>query len=594
MSSVNEFVTNYLKPNLFLTFENDQYNSSGATTQPTNPFIIPDDSGNGNHAKCYNEPVAGMDGYILGKRALYELANDTNKSILFGRYYPLNKSIHSYISVENTDDLMQNRNEVSVAFFLKLSSPHNPDRITKEYNIIRKDGLFGISYRSEYYSSDERLHFDTYYRDELNNLKSIRTSVKYENPNTLDYLGIFVVFRMKYEDNVVSVDISFNGKVVATNSTRVMDGGLDNHNTSTMFIGGMPRNHITNWLDVPMGELQFEHIMFFQRYLSNAEINNIVKRSQNYNTIIKELKPILEVDCQDNDSLNKSTVVVKYSNYVAYSLIGIEKLSDRLTPVNDAYTSFRFDGYTNIEFKPKDTNTYYNSTIINSENKSFTLWVKILNTNISTLIHGTSTYQNYTEEFRLHANSNNFNHRIGSICFSDENGQVINSTGQNLSDGEWHHIAITMSKNTVKMFIDGSLQGSYQRLNKKTHAISNISLFADVNNKNNTTGNLSFFNMYNSAIPDTTINLLYSYSFFFTINGITRLSGIPIGAELRLYNMWTGDLIDKLESDNTTGKYRFITDDGGHKQLVAIKTENNTVIPKIEAPIIPRINTIQR
>lgn len=588
MSSVNDYIIDYIKPTVYLSFENDQYDSAGISQQGTNPFIIPDDSGNSNHAQCYDFPVASMNGYKLGEKPIYELGTDQNKSILFGHYYKNSSEIRSYVSIPNTDTLSLKTNEYTCAFYMKMDGSNTTDY---PFIIAQRIGMFNIwQNRRSNYSDNNKINFDFFYRNRNGELKSTTLSMDHQFNNKF---GKFVVIRCKMDGSTMVVDVNVDGFYVTGTRVDTNDGGLDINNTAPLTLAGSASNPANGWSQGITYPIYFEHLLYVDRYINGAEINNIIKRSKQYDTIVASMTPFANMDCQDNDSLNQNSVKISLNQYAGKSITGISKLGDMLTPVNKAYTSIRFDGFTNVEFLPEYYDLRRGYSMTSSQNLSITFWIKVDNTNKSTILHGISPVHNYEEELRLEVNSNSFNHRVGSLCFSDEAGQVVNSTGVFVSDNQWHHIAITYTASKVSMYIDGVLQGSYNRKNKKNYAIAYLSLMADINNKNNTAGNLSFFNMFNHTLTHDNINLLYSYSFYFSVDGSTRMWGLPKSAEVRLYNYWSGELLDKKYSDSN-GKYEFILDSGSYVLLNALLTNDASVIPKIFAPILPRINHIER
>ncbi|TNE78348.1 MAG: T9SS type A sorting domain-containing protein [Bacteroidetes bacterium] len=119
-----------------------------------------------------------------------------------------------------------------------------------------------------------------------------------------------------------------------------------------------------------------------------------------------------------------------------------------------------------------------------------------------------------TKESGLSMTNNYYGYSGWGNYTTSQNSSYAYANGTLPNTGEWHHLISVRDNNSIKLYVDGTLQSSFSASESTIYSGGNLGLFIGKRADNSAFANISIdeYRYYSRAISSTEVQILYSIS----------------------------------------------------------------------------------
>lgn len=404
-------------------------------------------------------------------------------------------------------------------------------------------------------------------------------------------------FEVDIDDLVIreTTKVQHNGKLVTTQAiTSISQGDADNINNSnnkvTLRATMLNSFLAANGLHSSSGRLRMDTFSIAPVYLSNSDMASRYAKSFLYENIITNSNPTYYIKFNDKKSIISNSLEVQIGspsfteNYINPSTTREEPGPET---INDS-RSFLFNKGDYVYAR----NYSGVSSLFTSTNWSVEFWFKTTETDSRVLFQSTADVRNEFPGITVLINSragSAISGRLQAIYSTNQHIDTLeldgNSNAYNFNDGQWHHVCFIKDDSDLMLYMDGVSHGT-QHVDQKSISQNQLMFMFSRNDMQTCVGNMSNFAIYSRALNENEIfaRNLYKPEYFFS--GSTVISGNPIQSGLKIYNHFTGELINTIETDSL-GNFNVPLFDNREIDIISTSIIGGDIIRKIHGPITP-------
>jgi len=348
-------------------------------------------------------------------------------------------------------------------------------------------------------------------------------------------------------------------------------------------------------VDYQSEELRLDQVAIYDYSLTKEQVGNHYRKTTHYDTMIKNDYPhdYWRFDEEDNplDNILYADVGGKNGTYygdVTNFKNGPEKL------IESHGTYFSPDANASVT----SYNAYANPTNIINIGANYTVefWFNSIVNNRGALL--SCVEENYKwDGLIVWLNSKDNEDGIGHIQVSErfDPEHTLNSRDENpvtgvkeqWNDGLWHYVCIKRTSTTLRLYIDGELNNSYNANLVQNGDPSQLHIMGMSPGKQSISGEICELAYYDYAIQEQIITNRWLYTTRYKLNGYTLLQGNPIPATVRFYEHISGELKNEITSDSITGEYLYYAATNRFLDIVSFIPDNKTTRYRIHGPVLP-------
>lgn len=300
----------------------------------------------------------------------------------------------------------------------------------------------------------------------------------------------------------------------------------------------------------PLMNAKFDNVSFFNRTLTQNEINTIFDLNMDY---IKQYSYYGFTQLYDFSNLYRR----QYTNYIedntyVQNLLGATNLYIEADYSNLSYVSrnntttntyyYNCVGYNNIRCPGYTTN---GGSLI--DDASYTIMFSFNTTDMSGILFSNSKVEYSSKSFSLLFSG-------GAIQLWIENRNKISISGYN--NGNWHNVIIICNGTSTYFYIDNTLFYTYN--SPLTEYNGTTEFGSAIPGQNHLDCKYAMIAYANKAIDIVTLISLFNHLTVYTSTGQVTLNNIALDTFVYVYNRYTGELLDVLETDSGTGSFTYI------------------------------------
>lgn len=594
-------------PVMFITFDGDPYDNF-TRKLTANPAVFMDETPYQNHANLHNESEA-YPAYRMGLPSAVDLEPTDQRSISFGWYghQPAapTRWPKAFIEVPHQVHMNLSENNSSFTFGMVLNKESNEQHwrtveqsLGNQYNhtltrtIIRKAGVFHFWYQDNWVSNDH-LHV-TYPGGQLSwvipdwfyNKRSVITFTwDITEPNPDEFVGVATLY--------------LNGWIIATATHNYFDSHPSSTSSAPIEIGGTINPSGTGgYNDRATTNTILDQIFLLNKALSPDEVARLYKKSRNYDSMIIDCQPQNYWPMADAESAVSTTMVDMQSNNNGVYLGGQLKVLREQNPPGQILggSSVYFNNGGNAVVHNYSL-SYYSPIFNPSSDFAVDFWFTFDNSSRSVLF----ALQRDETPFNgilVEANVRNNTNIPGHIQFTVNQDHFVSSrqtqdSGQpyNFADGKFHHLCAQRVGNKIQLWIDSVL---HEEKDAPISPVPNpgpgqVYLMGAAPGRLNTTGFMSCVALYPRCLDPQEVRIRYTYSQIYRIKGAVTLEGTPHRATVRAISHRTGNLVQEVLSDASSGDYKIDLYDNSLIDLMALNKTDRNIRYRVFGPITPAV-----
>ena len=611
MSSQKNYILG-LEPALFLTWDGDQVNEVSFVSNE-NPEMILDESGNGNNATVTNGSTVTKS-YRLGMDPLPTVDVIDMHSVCVGYYGRTPADTELYpkciFHVAHTDKYEFNdingTGSFTLNFFWQKDSNEQDHRdymysvyetaspwgydLTRP--VVVKNGVFTIWFIDRWAFSSEIL-----------TLKTPGGSFDWEVPDwfykTRSMLTLVWDVQKQTNDSYIgTMKFLVNGRLMqsATYNYSSLGSVPSAQNPSPIQIGGTEYaqdNVLRSYSDRQTSPCYFDQLALFPRALTDDEVASIWKKAHSYPNLCSLAQASMFYRMNDVYSATNN-VLTDYMGKRNGTITGsVESSAIGPSAVYSASSMRFYGGTARVNYS---TPGYWIPPFTMTGDWTIDGWWACTSNNRSVLLSIQGINQPYYG-LVIELNRKGSADFPGMIQVSNSESYTTSSLSNdstnvpyNFADGNFHHIAVVKSGTTLELWIDGIMHSSktgVPEIDPDPKEPLQIQFMGSTPGNLETHGYMSSVGFYNYALQPQEIRWRNRYNVAWYIKGFVTLQGNPYQATVRAFDHLTGELVDDVVSDPSTGEYNIWFFDDKYIDIMAMNMQDINVRYRVYGPIAP-------
>ncbi len=381
----------------------------------------------------------------------------------------------------------------------------------------------------------------------------------------------------------VTTELFFNSRLVGTHSYITYDTIPQMNNSSNLFLLGNPNGNSPN-ANYHVSPVKIDQFAIYNYAISDYTLSNHYRKTKDYISLIKTDHPshywqMNEAPSQVDTTIHDSTGGVD-GNVSGHFMKGVEG-SPRIVNSN-AIELFGGDGVIKIG-QNRDV-THITPTLMQTNGDYTVEFIfKTSQDRIGTLFTTTAEDPQF-KGLTVKINSFNGVETPSSIdVYEGHNRFSIDSKPFNGS--VWHHIIIRRIDNQFSIYID-NVKEVDEEVPVTSGYKANLLYLLGSPTREFVNGSISEVAIYNYGLSEIQMNNRFNFVTRYIIRGKTFLEGVPIASNVRIYDDFTGDLINE-QNTKSDGIYALDVPNDNFVNIIAKIPHNNQIKYRIHAPIKP-------
>lgn len=604
MAGYKQAVLNYL-PEAFITFDGDQFD--GATYALTAvPAIIIDESGNGNNA-LFHQDQTTYQGYMMGRTSLVALEPGNQYAISLGYNggYPAYLGTwwpKTYMEIPNSSSfqfpnngsfsvmLMYEKSGVENAFRSFWQTYYNPgvemtDNLTRQ--IISKGSYFNM-YISQPWATGQNILCVTGPDGVTLQVPLNSSGAMYGDIKHITYTWN-VVGNLPTSKWLSTSTLYLNGIPFASSTKTYTDVYPNTNTADSFFIGGLPTAPTQDFDDRQTEDTRFDQIAIFQTVLSAYDVQFFYKKTVTYENMLNARMPNWVVPFNDPEVPNQ------YAIAAAIGTSGTAQGGPTPTatiqrqqpgPSNiPGSSATRFQNGGQAYFNP---GSFQGAPFNPGGDFTIDFWFTCSSGSRGVLFAQYDADYAYNGML-LQVNWANNILTPGALQFNvNDTIYVTSQSGNIYNDGAYHYVCMIRRGLTIELWVDGVLQESIGIPSISTSMYPNtVSMFNMSPGTLWAAGTAYMLNACSAALTPPEIWGRYNYAVIYKLAGVVTLEGLPTAATIRLYNHYTGALMETTTSSSVDGTYTLYPPVNMNYDILILNLTDTTVRYRAYGPLIP-------